>query len=61
VVEASALHEVLKELSDLVRREADAGIGDRDGDPVATVFGGALGIDGHGAALGELVGVARKV
>jgi len=56
-----SLGELLKQLAHLLRRHADAGIGDSDGDPIAAVFPRLARVNGNGAALRKLVGVAHEV
>jgi hypothetical protein len=48
-------------LAHLLRRHADAGVGNRDGDTVAAVLLPLPRVDRDGAVLRELVGVAHKV
>src|SRR6516164_1467964 len=55
------LRELLEQPALLLRRHADAGIGNGERDPVALVFLPLPHIDGDAAALGKFVGVAQKV
>ena len=54
VVDALALGEFLKQLAHLLRRHADAGIRNGDGNPIAAVFLHMPRIDRDGATLREL-------
>ena len=45
----------------LLRRHADTSVADRDGHPVAGTFLPLSCVDGDGAVVGELVGVAHEV
>ena len=56
---ACGLGEFLEQLVHLLCRHADAGVGDRDGDPVAVILFPLLRADGDGAVVGEFVGVAQ--
>jgi hypothetical protein len=42
-------------------RHADAGVGDRDGDPVAAFLFPLPPVDGDGPVVGEFVGVAQQI
>ena len=55
------LRELLKQPAHLLRVHPDAGIGDRNRDPVALFAAQRACCDGNGAILGELVGVAGEV
>jgi hypothetical protein len=55
------LRELLEQLAHLLRRHADARIGHRERDPVATAVMPLASGDGDSAFLGELVGVTRQV
>jgi hypothetical protein len=55
------LGEFLEQFAHLLRRHADASVADRDGDPVAATFLPLSCVDGDGAVVGELVGVAHEV
>src|SRR6516164_10864640 len=54
------LGKLLEQLTHLLRRHADAGVGERERDPVAAILLSFVTGDGDGAFLGKLVGVARK-
>ena len=56
-----SLGKLLEKLAHLLRRHADAGVGDRKRDPVTAVLLSLMRIDADGAAFGELVGVAHEV
>jgi hypothetical protein len=45
----------------LLRRHADAGVGNRERNPIAVILLLMTGIDRNGATLGKLVGVAREI
>ena len=53
------LREFLEQLAHLLRRHANAGVGDPDGDPVAAVLLPLSRVDGDCAMVGELVGIAQ--
>ena len=55
------LGKLLEQLAHLLGRHADAGVGDRERDPVAAVLLSLVSGDGDGALFGELVGVAHEV
>ena len=55
------LGKLLEQLAHLLRRHADAGVGDRERDPVAAILLFLVSGDGDGALFGELVGVAHEV
>src|ERR1700680_2063385 len=55
------LGELLEQFAHLLRRHADARIGHRERDPVATALLPLASGDGDSAFLGELVGVTRQV
>ena len=54
-----SLRKLLEQLAHLLRRHADAGVGNRERDPVAVVLLALVSGDSNGALLGELVGIAR--
>src|SRR6516162_9134151 len=56
-----SLRELLKQLALLLRRHPDAGVGNRDRNPVAAVFLALPRVYANGAALGEFVGVAHQI
>jgi hypothetical protein len=60
-IEGIGLAELLEQLCLLLRRHADAGVGDRKRDPFAAVLLSLTSGDGDGALFGELVGVAHEV
>jgi hypothetical protein len=49
------------ELAHLLRRHANASIGDGDGDTITTVFLSMARIDGNRSALRKLVGIAHEI
>ena len=55
------LGEFLEQSAYLLRRHSNAGIGNRDGNPVAAVLLSLPCVNADGAALCELVGVAHEV
>src|SRR6516165_326531 len=55
------LRKFLEQLTHLLRRHANAGIGDGDGDPIAAVFLPMPRIDGNGAAFREFIGIAQEI
>jgi hypothetical protein len=60
VVDASAWENSWNSLP-IGRRHADASVGDRGGDRAAATFLPLSCVDGDGAVVGELVGVAHEV
>ena len=56
-----SLRKLLKQLTHLIWRHADASVLHRKRDPAAAIFVSLAGIDGDGAAISELVGVAHEV
>jgi hypothetical protein len=55
------LGEFLEQFAHLLRRHAYTSVADRDRDPVAASFLPLPRVDGDGAVVGELVGVAHEV
>jgi hypothetical protein len=55
------LGEFLEQFAHLLRRHADTSVAHRDGDPVVATFLPLSCVDGDGAVVGELVGVAHEV
>jgi hypothetical protein len=55
------LGEFVEQPAYLLRRHADTSVADRDGHPVAGTFLPLSCVDGDGAVVGELVGVAHEV
>ena len=55
------LGELLEQLTHLLGRHADAGVRNRERDPIAAVLLSLMSSDGDSAFLGELVGVAREI
>jgi len=55
------LRELLEQLTHLIGSHADAGVGHSNRDPVAVVLLPLASGNGHGALLGEFVGVACEV
>jgi hypothetical protein len=53
-----SLGKFLEQLAHLLRRHADAGVGDRHDDPIAAILLSLVSRDGDSAILGELVCVA---
>jgi hypothetical protein len=55
------LGEFLEQFAHLLGGHADAGVGDRDGDPVATFLFPLPRVDGDSAVVSEFVGIAQQV
>src|SRR5262249_32637434 len=55
------LRKFLEQLAHLLRRHANAGIGDSDRNPIAAVFLSMPRVNGNGAALRKFVGVAHEI
>jgi hypothetical protein len=56
-----SLRKLLEQLVHLLRRHADAGIGNRDRYPIAAALLSLTRIETDGAAISELVGVAHEI